>query len=439
MRHIRRRGACGSIARRLSTACSSPRCGRGDVRSARSSLPAWTAVSWTRRSSSSSRTSSATSSRSGIENVQLLEEILRQRRLLEDTFNSLVDLVVVTDRDMRIVQVNDAFASRVGVARHETIGRPLRELVGEETALVGRDCGSDRGRLPEGTRPIEDARLGGTFLLTATPLINQDAQTIGRVLVARDITRQTRLEREREGLRARLAQSEKLASLGQFVAGIAHEMNNPLARRARAPGAADRHVGVGSARPARTAADLSGRRSRREDRPEPARFHRLASDGPPPDAARSRGDAHAGEPQSTRSRGSGIEIHRTQGKEPAAGAGRSAAAAPGAAQHPDQRRARARGSGTAQSRGSTSRPTRTPHESACASIIRDTGPGIAPETLPMRVRSVLHHQGSRPGHRARPRDHLRHRPGARRHHHRRATPPTAARCSPWTFRPPKWW
>ena len=163
----------------------------------------------------------------GIENVLLLEDILLQRRLLEDTFNSLVDLVAVVDGGLRIVQTNEAFATRVGATRQDVIGQNLKDLVSAET-LAYVQCPEPQDAHMPVQRRVDDEKLKGTFLLTATPLTRQDGDTAGRVLVARDITRQTRLEEERAALRERLAQSAKLASLGQFVAGIAHEMNNPL-------------------------------------------------------------------------------------------------------------------------------------------------------------------------------------------------------------------
>ena len=184
---------------------------------------------------------SAGSSRTGIENVQLLEDMLRQRRLLEDTFNSLLDLVVVTDREHRVVQMNDAFATRLGRPRPELLERPLAELVGADLAEWAaapdveprRRAGAARSTIPA---------LGGSFVVTVTPLINEDGEPVGTVLVARDVTRQTRLEAEREALRARLAQSEKLASLGQFVAGHRARDQQPAAGRARTSRAAGRRA-----------------------------------------------------------------------------------------------------------------------------------------------------------------------------------------------------
>ena len=166
---------------------------------------------------------------SAIENVQLLDDVICSRRELENTFDSIAHLVVVVDRRGRIAHVNQAFASRVGRSREHLIGRPIGEVVGPELAeWLERQQASPQETERAATREVVDPILNGPFLVTTTELLDDDRRPTGSVIVARDLVTQTKLDGEREELRKRLTQTEKLAALGQFIAGIAHELNNPL-------------------------------------------------------------------------------------------------------------------------------------------------------------------------------------------------------------------
>ena len=87
-----------------------------------------------------------------IENMQLLDDVMRSHRDLENTFDSIAHLVVVADRRGRIIHANEAFATRVKQPRELFLDRPLADASAKTGALAG---GPDQsaGR-PDGERRV---------------------------------------------------------------------------------------------------------------------------------------------------------------------------------------------------------------------------------------------------------------------------------------------
>lgn len=117
----------------------------------------------------------------------------------ERTFDAVPDLVAIIDRRNRIVRINRAMAQRLGCRPEDAIGRLCYKVVhGDEApsgtcphVLMTRD-----GR--EHVAEMTEEKLGGTFLVSVTPIYDGNHELAGCVHVARDITARKRLESELE-------------------------------------------------------------------------------------------------------------------------------------------------------------------------------------------------------------------------------------------------
>ena len=133
---------------------------------------------------------------SKIVDCEELKETLRlTRKEWEWTFNSLPDLITILDNNHRVIKVNKAMAERVNLRAEDLKGKQCYE------AVHGTDCPIDNCPhsllLSDGvehTSEVQEDNLGGYFLVTATPIIDEGGNVKGSVHVARDITKRIEME-----------------------------------------------------------------------------------------------------------------------------------------------------------------------------------------------------------------------------------------------------
>jgi len=168
-----------------------------------------------------------------------VEEYERLKEFSENIVESINVGILAADLEDRVESWNTQIEQLSGIAREQAVGKRLSELFPAElsaqfdrvrgetgihhldkfvlkAAANGNGNGSGNGH----PRP---ARFGdATFNIAIAPLVAKDQRQIGRLIIFDDVTDRAELEQ-------RLVQADKLSSIGLLAAGVAHEVNTPLA------------------------------------------------------------------------------------------------------------------------------------------------------------------------------------------------------------------
>ena len=154
-----------------------------------------------------------------------VEEYERLKEFSENIVESIHVGILAADLEDRVESWNSQIERLTGISRADAVGRTLNQLLPAELCEAidpSRSANGIQNIYKFVLRPPAGESRDVTLNIAVAPLISRDAEHIGRLIIFEDITDHAELER-------RLVQADKLSSIGLLAAGVAHEVNTPLA------------------------------------------------------------------------------------------------------------------------------------------------------------------------------------------------------------------
>jgi PAS domain S-box-containing protein len=138
------------------------------------------------------------------------------------TFDAMTDSIAIIDSNCKLIRVNNAFARTVGKSPKELIGMTCFETIHLSNCSIEKCPHQEtlRTKKPAMIELIEH-NTNRSFEVSTSPIFNEKGEVTASVHVARDTT-------ERRKMQDQLMLTDRLASIGELVSGVAHEINNPL-------------------------------------------------------------------------------------------------------------------------------------------------------------------------------------------------------------------
>jgi PAS domain S-box-containing protein len=168
-----------------------------------------------------------------VEKVRLQKELIETKNFLESIVEKAGDAISVVDLEGKVLYWNEGATRIYGYPKEEVLGKKLADFLysrdeklreEEERLTEGLMAQVKVGKVIPNVEVKRQTKEGKEIItsMTISPLKDAEGRIVGASRICKDITHLKKAEE-------RLVLAERLSSLGELTAGVAHELRNPLA------------------------------------------------------------------------------------------------------------------------------------------------------------------------------------------------------------------